>query len=127
MTKVGDVVLVHMDNNPAFFARIEEIAADVKPGWFQVKLLVLQIPLMVVTWILRDTYYDGQEFTMGGRPMRIEKVVAPDGNDAASEPEDKRKSPTKPELVAPRKEKQDKTGKQGNVISISDHRKKDLE
>jgi len=127
MTKVGDVVLVHMDNNPAFFARIEEISADVKPGWFHVKLLVLQIPLLVVTWILRETYYDGKEFTMGGRPMRIEKVVAPAGKDALPEPEDKRKSPSKPELVAPRKEKQDKTGKQGKVISISDHRKKDSE
>ncbi|MGO9311958.1 MAG: hypothetical protein ACLQBD_17915 [Syntrophobacteraceae bacterium] len=126
MTKVGDVVLVHMDNT-AFFARVEEISADVKPGWFHVKLLVLQIPLLVVTWILREPYYNGEEFTMGGRPMRIEKVVAPAEEDATPEPEDKKKSPTKPELVAPRKEKQDKSGKQGNVISISDHRKKDKE
>ncbi len=77
MTKVGDVVLVYMDNNPAFFARVEEISADVKPGWFHVKLLVLQVPLLTVTWILREAYYNGQEFTMGGRPMRIEKVIAP--------------------------------------------------
>ena len=59
--------------------------------------------------------------------MRIEKVIAPAEQDTIPEPEDKRKSPTKPELVAPRKEKQDKSGKQGKVISISDHRKKDKE
>ena len=28
MTREGDVVLVHMDNKPAFFARIEEITTD---------------------------------------------------------------------------------------------------
>src|SRR5208337_4285724 len=119
-------VLVHMDNT-AFFARVEEISPDVKPGWFHVKLLVLQIPLLVVTWILREPYYNGEEFTMGGRPMRIEKVVAPTEEDSVHEPGETRKSPTKPELVAPRKEKKDQGSKQGNVISISDHRKKDKE
>jgi hypothetical protein len=125
MTKVGDVVLVYMDSNPAFFARVDEISADVKPGWFHVKLLVLQIPLLVVTWILREAYYNGQEFTMGGRPMRIEKVVAPAEKHTDSVPEDKRKGTPKPELVVPKKEKETKAGKQGKVISISDHRKKD--
>jgi len=127
MTKVGDVVLVHMDNNPAFFARVEEIAPDVKPGWFQVKLLVLQVPLLTVTWILREPYYNGQEFTMGGRPMRIEEVSAPAEKHAEAQPEETRKAPTKPELVVPKKKKEGKEGKQGKVISISDRRKKDPE
>ncbi len=125
MNKVGDVVLVYMDNSPAFFARVDEILADVKPGWFHVKLLVLQVPLLIVTWILREAYYNGQEFTMGGRPMRIDKVVAPTEKDAGQEPEDARKGPPKPELVVPKKEKEVKPGKQGKVISISDRRKKD--
>lgn len=124
MIKVGDVVLVYMDNNPAFFARVDELAADVKPGWFQVKLLVLQVPLLTVTWILREAYYNGQEFTMGGRPMRIEKVVAPSEENAPSKPEDTKKAPARPELVVPKKQKE---GKAGKVISISDHRKKDRE
>ena len=127
MTKVGDVVLVYMDNNPSFFARVDEISADVKPGWFHVKLLVLQVPLLVVTWILREAYYNGGEFTMGGRPMRIEKVNAPAEEHSQTEPEDTRKSPAKPELVVHKKQKEEKTGKQSKVISISDHRKKDPE
>jgi len=127
MTKVGDVVLVYMDNNPAFFARVDEISADVKPGWFHVKLLVLQIPMLAVTWILREAYYNGQEFMMGGRPMRIERVAAPGEKRADEEQEDKKKSPTKPELVVPKKDKdkEAKGGKQRKVISISEHRKKD--
>ena len=78
MTMEGDLVLVTMDNEPTFFARIEEISGDLKPEWFQVKLLVLQVPLMVTTWILREPYINGEEFTMGGRPIRLTRVVAPE-------------------------------------------------
>lgn len=127
MTKVGDVVLVYMDNNPAFFAKIEEITIDVKPGWFQVKLLVLQVPLLLVTWILREAYYNGQEFTMGGRPMRIEKVVAPVEEPAEPGPAEEAKTSARPELVVPQKLKETKAGKQGKVISMTERRKKDKE
>lgn len=125
MTKVGDVVLVYMDNNPAFFAKVEEIFTDVKPGWFQVKLLVLQVPLLVVTWILREAYFNGQEFTMGGKPMRIEKVVAPVEEPAEPGAADAAKSSARPELVVQKKQAGAKPGKNGKVISISDRRKKD--
>ncbi|MGC8494107.1 MAG: hypothetical protein ACP5SH_20475 [Syntrophobacteraceae bacterium] len=127
MTEIGDVVLVYMDNNPAFFAKIEEIMTDVKPGWFQVKLLVLQVPLLLVTWILREAYYNGQEFTMGGRPMRIEKVVAPAEEPAESEPGEEGKASARPELVVPKKQKETKAGKQGKVISLTERRKKEKE
>jgi hypothetical protein len=127
MTEAGDVVLVYMDNKPTFFARVEEITADVKPGWFHVKLLVLQVPLLVATWILREAYYSGEEFTMGGQPMRIEKVIAPDEEHAQTDPGDTKKSAVKPELVVHKKKKEEKTGKHGKVISIADHRKKDPE
>jgi hypothetical protein len=78
-----------MDQKPTFFARIEAISPDIKPGWFQVKMLVLQMPLVVVTWILRDAQINGEEFTMGGRPMRLEKVVAPEESlgESSSAPE----------------------------------------
>ncbi|SPF51254.1 conserved hypothetical protein [Syntrophobacter sp. SbD1] len=127
MTDVGDIVLIYVDNNPAFFARIEEISADVKPDWFQVKLLVLKVPLLTITWILRQAYYNGQEFTMDGRPMRLEKVTAPALETAGPGPEDTAKTPGKPELVAPQKQKDGKPGRHGKVISISDRRKKDPE
>ncbi|NLI82109.1 MAG: hypothetical protein GX443_10550 [Deltaproteobacteria bacterium] len=121
MTREGDVVLVYMDGNPAFFARVEAIDADVKPGWYQVKMLVLQIPLMVITWILRDAYINGDEFTMGGRPVRVVKVVAPEDRpeEAVGSGEEKRSEPGErlPQTVA---------GKETTkVVSLADRRKKD--
>ena len=73
----NDVVLVFIENKPTFFARIENITSDVKKGWWRVKLLILQVPLMVTTWILDNEQIRGADFTMGGTPIRIEKVVAP--------------------------------------------------
>ncbi|MGB4598562.1 MAG: hypothetical protein WBI04_01140 [Trichlorobacter sp.] len=72
-----DLVLVHVDNKPGFYARVEEIAPDVKPGWWQVKLLVLTFPLQVFTWILDDNQIEGESFTMGGTPLQMEKLISP--------------------------------------------------
>ena len=122
MTTEGDLVLVYVDNQPAFFARIEAIFADVKPHWFHVRMLVLQVPLVVISWILREPYINGEEFTMGGRPMRMEKVVAPnvaDENTAmpGSEVEGTPTAPTDPDRPAVKKE-------EGKVVSLNDRRKK---
>ena len=48
MATVGDLVLIHFEEQPAFFARIEDIAADRKPGWYEVRLLILQMPVTEV-------------------------------------------------------------------------------
>ncbi|HEY6839184.1 MAG TPA: hypothetical protein VI389_10610 [Geobacteraceae bacterium] len=77
MAALHDLVLVHIDNQPGFFARVEDISPDVKPGWWQVKLLVLTLPLQVYTWILDESQIEGAPFTMGGTPVRLEKVVSP--------------------------------------------------
>jgi hypothetical protein len=74
MPSEGDVVLIYSQDQPAIFARIESIDSDIKKGWYQVTLLLLTIPTQTVTWILREAYIDGAPFTMGGRPMRLEKV-----------------------------------------------------
>lgn len=90
MAQENDVVLIYFENQPAAFARIEEITPDVKRGWYLVKLLLLQVPLQVVTWILRDVYIDGQEYTMNGNHMRLEKVVCPgERTEKGPEPEEK--------------------------------------
>ena len=74
MATMGDLVLVYQEEQPAFFARVEDIWTDAKPGWYQVKLLVLQIPVEETVWILREGHINGEPFTMHGRNMRIEKV-----------------------------------------------------
>lgn len=95
MASEGDVVLIYMQEQPLGFARIEQVLPDHKPDWYHVTFLLLQIPLQVVTWILRDAYIDGQEFTMGGKPMRIEKVVAPEKQAPAENEEEKQPEPQK--------------------------------
>ena len=77
MSKEGELVLVHVEDTPAFFARIECISPDVKVDWYQVTLLVLQVPLVEVTWILKEDYINGVSFTMGGKRVVLEPVVAP--------------------------------------------------
>jgi hypothetical protein len=78
MTTMGDLVLIHFEDKPMSFARVEDIQPDNKPGWFHIKLLMLQVPVQVVSWILRDVYIEGDEFTMNGNRMRLEKVVNPE-------------------------------------------------
>lgn len=78
MAVENDIVLIFRDDKPLTFARIEEILPDNKPDWYHVQLLILQLPLNVVTWILRDVYINGETFTMGGETMRLELVEAPD-------------------------------------------------
>ena len=107
MAKEKDVVLIYLEDQPISFARIEEISPDAKKDWYHVKMLMLQLPLQVTTWILRDIYVDGQEFTMGGKRVRLERVVCPEEPDL---PEEKKEVSEKPD---PRK-----------VISLVDLKKK---
>ena len=74
MSDVGDVVLIYHQGKPTVFARIEDISPDIKKGWYHVTLLFLTLPMQTVTWILRDAYINGEEFTMNEKPMRLEAV-----------------------------------------------------
>ena len=115
MATENDIVLIYLEDEPFSFARIEDILPDSKRDWYHVKLLMLQIPLQVVTWILRDVYIEGAEFTMNGKRMRLEKVVNPDDRqprEANAENEEK-------DEPKPKKD----TG-QAKVISLTDLKKK---
>ncbi len=72
MATINDLVLVHLDRQPAFYARINDVSPDVKRGWYQVELLVLSLPPQTMVWILEEAQINGEEFTMGGRPVRLE-------------------------------------------------------
>jgi len=110
MAVENDVVLIHLEDQPMTFGRIESILPDHKPDWYHVKILILQVPLQVVTWILRDVYINGEGFTMGGKQMRLEKVVCPD-------------DPV-PAVAENTEEKKPVQGKGQKVISLSDLKKK---
>jgi len=72
-----DVILVHVQDKPAFHARVEEILFDAKKGWRQLRFQVLTVPPQELTWILEPAQIDGEAFTMGGTPVRIERLPDP--------------------------------------------------
>ena len=114
MATINDIVLVHVDSKPGFYARVEEISPDIKLGWWQVKLLVLTFPLQVFTWILDEFQLEGAPFTMGGTPRRLEEIASP----VELERIEKEKA---------EKEHQIKMRREGGapkVISLQDRRKK---
>ena len=113
MPKENDLVLIYLEDKPLSYARIEDILPDSKPDWYHIKLLLLQIPPQIVTWILRDVYIGGDEFTMQGKRMRLEEVVVP-------------KEPQSLDLKEEYKEEKEsaKTSENAKIISFSDRKKK---
>lgn len=77
MATIKDIVLIHLEDTPVSFARIENILPDHKKDWYQIKLLMLQIPVQTVTWILKDEYINGEDFFMNGKKMRLALVECP--------------------------------------------------
>lgn len=107
MAAENDIVLIYFEENPLVFARIESILPDAKPDWYHVKMLLLQVPPQLVTWILRDIYINGETFTMDGKQMRLERVEPPQPEaDIAKED--------------PPVEKSARSETKGSVISLKD-------
>lgn len=117
MTTVNDIVLIYFEDQPFSFARVEEILPDVKKDWFHIKLLLLQVPLETVTWILKDVYINGDEFTMGGKRIRIEKIENPDDMDEDDFVDEDLLKTQEPDPT----EQKNKTGK---VVSLTDRKPK---
>jgi len=115
MAVENDIVLIHLEEKPLAFARIEAIRADGKPDWYQVKLLLLQLPLQSVTWILREAYIDGAVFTMNGKAMWLEKIACPPDDPPEDPSVDTEQPPSKdaPPARTP-----------GKVIALADLKKK---
>ncbi len=114
MATTNDVVLLYLEDTPVSFARIESILPDAKKDWYHVRFLMLQIPLQVVSWILKNDYINGHEFFMNGKKMRLEKVKCPVEAFPPPEPA--------PETREGKKKTTD-PGKEGRIISFSDFKK----
>lgn len=112
MATINDLVLVHVENRPGFYARVEDIVPDVKKGWWQVKLLVLTFPLQVYTWILDESQINGAPFTMGGTPLMLEKVESPVAREDAGQRGD-----------APDSKDEASRGPRPKVVSLLDRKK----
>jgi len=114
MATINDLVLVHVENKPGFYARIEDITPDAKKGWWVVKMLVLTFPLQIYTWILDESQLDGAPFTMGGTPLMLEKIESPIHHEepAAATPKPAALSPAEGETDRPK------------VVSLLERKKK---
>jgi len=77
MLKTGDIAAIHIDNKPSVYVRVEDIEADIKPRWYQIRLLFLGFPPQEMTWILKDDYINGTPFTMKGVPIKIVPLPCP--------------------------------------------------
>ena len=99
MRSIGDVIAVYIDNKPSVYARVEAIAPDIKPHWFQVRLLFLSFPPQETTWILREEYLEGSPFTIKDIPVQILPLGKPGGEELPS-PRRKRKKPSPGEVVS---------------------------
>ncbi len=105
----GEVVLIYFHDEPSFFARVEDVSPDVKKGWWQMKFLVLSMPLQTATWILDDNQMHGANFTMNQNPVRIERVETPEEDEPAPSKEEKSTEKDKP-----------KSQNGGRVVSMFD-------
>ena len=121
ITGIGDLVLIHHQGMAKTYARVEDITADVKPGWWRVRLMVLVPPPQEMTWILREEYIDGGEFTMSGETMRLEPVPPP----RPTLPEDE-SEPDQPE-ASPGRDSREETkgrGESEKVVNLFDRKPK---
>lgn len=116
MIKINDVALIYVDQKPGFYARINDINPDEKPGWWHVQLLALTFPLQTFNWLLDEYQLDGAAFTMGGTPLRITEL----------EPllEEERRKKVELEAEETRKKNALKDSVGLKVVSLADHRKK---
>ena len=114
MATINEVILIYLEDKPLAFARVESILPDPKKGWFQIKLLMLQIPLQTVTWILKDAYINGEEFQMNEKRMRLETIHPPEEPSVFSKQSDTVLHKT----ATPEKEPEQSNKKTDNIISF---------
>ena len=120
MATIKDIVLIHLEDSPVSFARVESILPDPKQDWYQIKLLMLQIPLQVVTWILKDAYINGEEVHMNGKKMKLQIVECPVEDLPMPSPKDTLPDQPNADLALPKKT--ERTDAQ--IISFADLKNK---
>ncbi len=102
----GEVLLVYVQEKPAFYIRIDQLVPDRKKGWWQVHFTALTLPSEHLVWLLDNDQIRGADFTMQGNPIRLDRVSA-----------QTRSSETKTEKPP---SSQHKSRGGGNVISLFD-------
>jgi hypothetical protein len=77
MVSENSIVLIHEKKSDVTFscyARVDKIEGDIKPGWYNITFKILIPGYEDLNLTLREEYLNGEEFTVGGNPIRIEEV-----------------------------------------------------
>lgn len=69
---ISDVVIIFQGHIPVKFVHVVNIEPDAKKGWWKVTFMDVGMPAMMWTWLLDNDQIEGQEFTMGGIPHRVQ-------------------------------------------------------
>ncbi len=88
----GEIILVNVEERPAFFALIERIEPDVKKGWRRMTFVTLTLPMKRLTWILDEDQLQGQPFTMNQVPMQLQRPPFPPEEETAAPEKRRRRS-----------------------------------
>jgi len=88
ITNPGDIILVRIgkEKQQGFYARVNDIVADHKKGWWSVTFSPLiptkDFKLHEIGWLLDNDQIRGQEFTLNGVPHQLFKVEFLDNKDS---------------------------------------------
>lgn len=88
ITNPNEIMLVKVNKTHGFYAYVVDVEADIKPGWWQIKMCPLiptaDFKLPEVIWKLDSNQIRGLEFTMNDIPHQLFKVDFPktDKNDS---------------------------------------------
>lgn len=115
-----EIILIYVQEKPAFFARVEKIIPDVKKNWWRVSMIVLQVPVKIVTWIIDGEQIQGAEFTMGGIPIRIEHIEVPAHPDLSEL--DESNSITTPEETNRQEKQVEESPKKARILSLGSNK-----
>ncbi len=74
MVVEGEVILIHLDGSPTYFARVDRIEPDVKDGWWKLEFLLLTLPAERITWVIEESHMAGAQFMIGETLIWIEQI-----------------------------------------------------
>lgn len=85
MVVEGEVILIHLDGSPAYFARVDRIEPDVKDGWWKLEFLLLTLPAERITWVIDESHMTGAQFMIGETLIWIEQIPSLSSGDKHDE------------------------------------------
>jgi hypothetical protein len=98
MVVEGEVILIHLDGSPAYFARVDRIEPDVKDGWWKLEFLLLTLPAERITWVIEEPHMAGAQFMIGETLIWIEQIPARSSG-AKREEENRKPVPTGAKVI----------------------------